>query len=293
MDAPVPASALIHSATLVIAGIYIMYKFKNLYNYYLNITLCISFLCILSALIFSFVACFQTDLKKILAYSTISQCGFIIVIMLISNDFNFFFYTIMHGIIKSILFMMCGLFFIVNRHSQDIRNFSNLKYLIFYHFSIFLLILSALPLSFFYDFKHSIFIKLNYTYYNIYKNFFLTSIVLFSISSFCYSFILIYKISTFKDTTNRNFCNIYNDLTRNGWLMSLFIIILTHIYLFLFLPFNYLLLNNSWELFNYVMLDYKNYNSLNVLSLYTLIIFEYFFFLSVQKKKVNYLVFLM
>lgn len=97
MEAPVPASALIHSATLVAAGVFIFFKFNFLifFNYFL-----FKILIIFSIFTFFFgavVSSFQTDLKKILAYSTISNCGLMFSSILISNYINTIFFFIIHG----------------------------------------------------------------------------------------------------------------------------------------------------------------------------------------------------
>jgi NADH-quinone oxidoreductase subunit L len=76
MEAPVPASSLIHSATLVSAGIYLLAKF----NILVVLTNSVSILTVIGALSACYgglVSASQTDLKKLLAYSTMSHCGFL------------------------------------------------------------------------------------------------------------------------------------------------------------------------------------------------------------------------
>jgi len=80
MEAPVPASALIHSATLVSAGIYIFLRFSPLFESNLRFILAIKLVGVITAFYGGFVAMYQTDVKKILAYSTISHCGFLMVL---------------------------------------------------------------------------------------------------------------------------------------------------------------------------------------------------------------------
>jgi len=76
MEAPVPASALIHSATLVSAGIFLICKFNILFLYFEYINF-LTFLGALTAAYGGIVAASQTDMKKLLAYSTMSHCGFL------------------------------------------------------------------------------------------------------------------------------------------------------------------------------------------------------------------------
>ena len=76
MEAPVPASALIHSATLVSAGIFLLCKFNILFLYY-EYTYILSYIGAITAAYGGVVAASQTDMKKLLAYSTMSHCGFL------------------------------------------------------------------------------------------------------------------------------------------------------------------------------------------------------------------------
>jgi NADH:ubiquinone oxidoreductase subunit 5 (subunit L)/multisubunit Na+/H+ antiporter MnhA subunit len=74
MDAPLPASALIHSATLVSAGVLLLCKF-NFLIFFLGADKYLYYLGGISAAYGGIIACYQTDIKKLLAYSTMSHCG--------------------------------------------------------------------------------------------------------------------------------------------------------------------------------------------------------------------------
>lgn len=119
MEAPVPASALIHSATLVSAGIFLICKFNILFLYY-EYTNILTFLGSLTAAYGGVVAASQTDMKKLLAYSTMSHCGFLWI--LASN--NYFevtiIYLFLHGLFKAATFYCAGSF-IRFYESQDTR----------------------------------------------------------------------------------------------------------------------------------------------------------------------------
>ena len=80
MEAPVPASALIHSATLVSAGIYLLLRFTVLFEFSSFSFTIISIIGSLTAFYGGFTSMFQSDIKRVLAYSTISHCGFLMVI---------------------------------------------------------------------------------------------------------------------------------------------------------------------------------------------------------------------
>lgn len=107
MEAPVPASALIHSATLVSAGIFLLGRI----DYLTSITWASTFLtiwCSFTALYGGLIAAYQTDLKKILAYSTISHCGFLFLLVIYNNFFALVLYLHLHGWFKSYSFMAAG-----------------------------------------------------------------------------------------------------------------------------------------------------------------------------------------
>jgi len=119
MEAPVPASALIHSATLVSAGIYLLLRFTpllTLYNFH-EISLIIGSI---TAAYGGIVSSSQTDMKKLLAYSTISHCGFLFVSIGTEVYSTAVVYLFLHGIFKALTFFCAGSFIRVSG-SQDTR----------------------------------------------------------------------------------------------------------------------------------------------------------------------------
>ena len=125
MEAPVPASSLIHSATLVSAGIYLILKFQILFilSNILNILI---YLGSITACYGGLVAASQSDLKKILAYSTISHCGFIFVTLGLNNFVLTTIYLYLHGLFKAVTFFCAGSLIKYN-NSQDTRLMGMLK----------------------------------------------------------------------------------------------------------------------------------------------------------------------
>lgn len=119
MEAPVPASALIHSATLVSAGIYILARF-NLILLVQGWLPVLGWLGMLTAAYGGVVAAAQTDLKKLLAYSTMSHCGFLMVLVSFSNFYILITYLFLHGIYKAATFFCAGSFIRIYG-SQDTR----------------------------------------------------------------------------------------------------------------------------------------------------------------------------
>lgn len=107
MEAPVPASSLIHSATLVSAGIYLLLKFQPLFLH-TNLMDCIFFLGSFTACFGGIVAASQSDMKKLLAYSTISHCGFIFASISLNNYIVSIVYLYLHGLFKAATFFCAG-----------------------------------------------------------------------------------------------------------------------------------------------------------------------------------------
>jgi NADH:ubiquinone oxidoreductase subunit 5 (subunit L)/multisubunit Na+/H+ antiporter MnhA subunit len=119
MDAPLPASALIHSATLVSAGILLLCKFNFLFIL-TNTDKYIYYIGAISAAYGGVVACYQTDIKKLLAYSTMSHCGFLWILISINNPNILVGYLFFHGIFKAATFLCVGSFIRIFG-TQDIR----------------------------------------------------------------------------------------------------------------------------------------------------------------------------
>lgn len=130
MEAPVPASALIHSATLVSAGLFLLIRFYPLFE----LTNYIIYLIVLISALTSFygglAAMFQSDTKRILAYSTISHCGFLIVSFFFFSSEITLFYLYVHGFFKAGVFLCVGNLIRFNSNYQDFRRMGGLyKYL--------------------------------------------------------------------------------------------------------------------------------------------------------------------
>ena len=106
MEAPTPISALMHSATMVASGIFLLIKLFFIFTpFVLNIVVIIS---VCTIFVGCFSALFQTDIKKILAFSTISQLGFMMFSIGIAQPEASFFHLITHAFFKSTLFLAVG-----------------------------------------------------------------------------------------------------------------------------------------------------------------------------------------
>nr|UCP07157.1 NADH dehydrogenase subunit 5 [Orthomeria smaragdinum] len=125
MAAPTPVSSLVHSSTLVTAGIYLLIRFNPLYlNSYFCTLLMIISLC--TMFMSGFCANFEFDLKKIIALSTLSQLGLMMSILSFGYIYLSFFHLLIHALFKALLFMCSGVIIHNMKDCQDIRLFGNL-----------------------------------------------------------------------------------------------------------------------------------------------------------------------
>ena len=144
MEAPVPASALIHSATLVSAGLYLIGRCQKVISFYSVFFYIVMIIGLVTAVIGAIVACYQTDLKKTLAYSTISHCGVLMFLLTAPNLHYFLIYLVIHGIFKSFSFIIAGDLIIFNHGYQDFRKLGGLIFKKKFLLGLFLFSLSGL-----------------------------------------------------------------------------------------------------------------------------------------------------
>lgn len=161
MEAPVPASALIHSATLVSAGVFLLLRLTPLFELshyaYIVIPVVGSFTAFFGGL----CAAYQSDIKRILAYSTISHCGFLMVCFSTYVPEFTILYLYIHGFFKASVFLCAGNIIRFSRNYQDFRRMGGFwKYLPFECFSSFICLinLSGLPFTIGFYIKHLILI---------------------------------------------------------------------------------------------------------------------------------------
>jgi NADH-quinone oxidoreductase subunit L len=130
MEGPTPISALIHAATMVTAGIFMVARCSPLFN--LSPT-ALSFVLIIgatTALFMGFLGMIQNDIKRIVAYSTLSQLGYMTVALGVAAYPIAIFHLMTHAFFKALLFLGAGSVIIGMHHDQDIRNMGGLwKYM--------------------------------------------------------------------------------------------------------------------------------------------------------------------
>nr|YP_009937405.1 NADH dehydrogenase subunit 5 [Trigonopterus singkawangensis]QNT26915.1 NADH dehydrogenase subunit 5 [Trigonopterus singkawangensis] len=119
MSAPTPVSSLVHSSTLVTAGVYLLFRFSDSLSLELKVFL--FYISALTMFMASLGANFEFDLKKIIALSTLSQLGMMMVIFCLGEKELAFFHLLMHALFKALLFMCAGVIIHSVGGNQDIR----------------------------------------------------------------------------------------------------------------------------------------------------------------------------
>jgi NADH-quinone oxidoreductase subunit L len=148
MAGPTPVSALIHAATMVTAGVYMVARFAFLYNEVPGVGEMIAVVGALSTFFAAVIASYQRDIKKILAYSTISQLGYMFIGVGLEAYSSGLFHTFTHASFKALLFMSAGAVIVAMHHEQDIFKMGGLRKRIKYVYGVMLiatLTISGLP----------------------------------------------------------------------------------------------------------------------------------------------------
>lgn len=127
MEGPTPISALIHAATMVTAGVFMIARLSPLFEYSdtaLNVVLTIG---AITALLTGILGVVQNDIKRIIAYSTLSQLGYMMTAMGVSAYSIGIFHLMTHAFFKALLFLAAGSVILCMHHEQNIWKMGNLK----------------------------------------------------------------------------------------------------------------------------------------------------------------------
>jgi NADH-ubiquinone oxidoreductase chain 5 len=234
MEGPTPVSALIHAATMVTAGVFLLLRSVHLFKYDENSLLLLSFLGGITSFIAATIGLFQNDIKKVIAYSTCSQLGYMVLSCGLNNYSGSLFHLMNHAFFKALLFLSAGAIIHSMLDQQDVRRMGMLlKYLPVSYIMILVGSLTIMGIPFLTGFYSKDFI-LEYVYSsNIYLSIFLywLGIISASLTSF-YSIKLLFL--TFYNVHNSYFNILYN---KNKRLIviheSKFLILIALIILFL------------------------------------------------------------
>ena len=127
MAGPTPVSALIHAATMVTAGVYLMCRMSYMYAVSEVAMTVVAVVGAITALFAATMALVQNDIKKVLAYSTVSQLGFMVLAVGVGAFVAAIFHLMTHAFFKACLFLGSGSVIHAMHHEQDIRNMGGLK----------------------------------------------------------------------------------------------------------------------------------------------------------------------
>ena len=127
MAGPTPVSALIHAATMVTAGIYMIARSNILFTLAPETLAVVSIIGLATLLMAAAIAVSQTDIKKVLAYSTVSQLGYMFLGLGVGAYTGAFFHVITHAFFKALLFLGAGSVIHAMSNEQDMRNMGGLR----------------------------------------------------------------------------------------------------------------------------------------------------------------------
>src|ERR1700736_5346131 len=126
MEGPTPVSALIHAATMVAAGVYLLVRVAFLIQATHTALLVIAWIGTITALLGALLTTQQSDIKRILAYSTISQLGYMVTAVGLASNEAAMFHLFTHAFFKALLFLAAGSIIVSLHHEQNIWNMGGL-----------------------------------------------------------------------------------------------------------------------------------------------------------------------
>jgi len=127
MEGPTPISALIHAATMVAAGVYMLVRVAFVIQTSHTALLIIAWIGIITAVMAALIATQQSDIKRILAYSTLSQLGYMVMAVGLASDEAAIFHLFTHAFFKALLFLAAGSVIVMLHHEQNIWKMGGLS----------------------------------------------------------------------------------------------------------------------------------------------------------------------
>lgn len=127
MEGPTPVSALIHAATMVTAGVFLVARMSPVFEYAPNALLVVTYVGAITAFFAATVGLVQTDIKRVIAYSTCSQLGYMFVALGVGAYSAGMFHLFTHAFFKALLFLGAGSVIHAVHHEQDMRKMGGLR----------------------------------------------------------------------------------------------------------------------------------------------------------------------
>ena len=190
MEGPTPVSALIHAATMVTAGVYLLMRSSPLVEY--SNTVLLVCLCVgaITTVFSSLIGLFQQDIKKVIAYSTMSQLGMMVVAVGLSSYNIAIFHLVNHAFYKGLLFLGAGAVIHAVADNQDFRKYGGLKTFLPLTYSV--MLIASLSLAAF-PFMTGFYSK-DFILESSYGQFDFSSLVVYFISTIGAMFTTLYSI---------------------------------------------------------------------------------------------------
>ena len=225
MEGPTPVSALIHAATMVTAGVYLLMRSSPLIEYSSTVLLSCLWVGAITTVFSSLIGLFQQDIKKVIAYSTMSQLGMMVVAIGLSSYNIALFHLVNHAFYKGLLFLGAGAVIHAVSDNQDFRKYGGLRPFLPLTYSVMLIAsLSLVAFPFMTGFYSKDFIL-----ESAYGQFHFSSVVVYSITTIGAIFTTLYSVKvlymTFLTSPNGPFVD-YVHVHESDMFMSLPLIIL-------------------------------------------------------------------
>ena len=190
MEGPTPVSALIHAATMVTAGVYLLMRTSPLIEYSSTVLLLCLWVGAVTTIFSSLVGLFQQDIKKVIAYSTMSQLGMMVIAIGLSSYNIALFHLVNHAFYKGLLFLGAGAVIHAVADNQDFRKYGGLIYYLPLTYSVMLIAsLSLVAIPFMTGFYSKDFIL-----ESAYGQYYLSSIIVYFIATIGAMFTTLYSV---------------------------------------------------------------------------------------------------
>jgi NADH-ubiquinone oxidoreductase chain 5 len=215
MEGPTPVSALIHAATMVTAGVYLLMRASPLIEYSSTVLIICLWLGAITTIFSSLIGLFQQDIKKVIAYSTMSQLGMMVIAVGLSSYNVALFHLVNHAFYKGLLFLGAGAVIHAVSDNQDFRRYGGLRAFLPLTYSV--MLIASLSLVAF-PFMTGFYSK-DLILESAYGQFYFSSIVVYFIATIGAMFTTLYSIKvlylTFLTNPNGPISNYRNSITKH------------------------------------------------------------------------------
>ena len=216
MEGPTPVSALIHAATMVTAGVYLLMRASPLIEYSSTVLIICLWLGAITTIFSSLIGLFQQDIKKVIAYSTMSQLGMMVIAVGLSSYNIALFHLVNHAFYKGLLFLGAGAVIHSVSDNQDFRKYGGLRAFLPLTYSV--MLIASLSLVAF-PFMTGFYSK-DLILESAYGQFYFTGTIVYFIATIGAMFTTLYSVKvlylTFLGNPNGPISNYRNSFSKQG-----------------------------------------------------------------------------